>query len=269
MARRDFAGKSVLITGAGRGIGRALALEWAGRGARLFLGARTASEIEQVAQACGERGSVDALSHPLDLSCEESISEWVARATEALGSIDCLVNNAGVTMRSLFADLEPAAARELFEVNFFGTLAVTRAALEPLRRARGQVVVISSLTGLAGVPTRSVYSASKFALHGLFGALRIEESVSGLSVLLVCPGFVETGIRQDAMGKGGGGTGLSGGTVGPVMTAEDLAVRTVRAAEQDRRLLVPGRDGRLLHRLARFAPRLLDRVLARKLMEGR
>ena len=261
MPGQAFKDLVVLITGASRGIGRALALQFADQGGRLALAARSGAELLAVAEECRARGA-DAIAIPTDIGVEQQCGAAIDQTATELGPVDVLVNNAGISMVVPFADLggmEPI--EQLMRVNYLGAVYCTFHALPHLAARSGRIVNVCSLTGLAGVPTRTGYAASKHAMAGFFDSLRIELAGSGVSVTTVYPGFVETGIRERAAGAGAGrGKEASAGRI---MTAERCAALTIRAATRRRRELVMTARGRGARWLRLVAPGLVDRIAAR------
>ncbi len=198
-----FAGKTVLITGASEGIGRALALALAAPGVRLALNARNAARLAQAAAECAARGAA-VLALPADVSQQQDCAQLVARAVERFGGLDILVNNAGITMWSRFDAISDFSVFErLLSVNYLGAVYTTAAALPHLRAARGLIVAVASIAGLTGVPERTAYAASKHALVGFFESLRIELAGSGVDVTLIAPDFVVSEIHRRAIGPDG------------------------------------------------------------------
>lgn len=198
----DHQGKVVWITGASSGIGEALAYALAEQGAQLVLSARRLDELERVRLAC--RTPDAHFSLPLDLAEAASFQAKVAAVTERLGRIDLLINNAGISQRSLARDTLLSVDKQLMEVNYLGTVALTKAVLPGmLARQAGHVVAVTSLVGKFGTPMRSSYAASKHALHGFFDSLRAELWRDGIRVSLVCPGFIRTNLTYHAL-KGDG-----------------------------------------------------------------
>ena len=200
---RGFDGRTVWITGASGGLGEALAHAFGAEGARLVLSARRAGELDRVAAAVAEAGGT-ARALPMDLADPDSIAHAAADVARVEGRIDVLVHNAGLTQRALVADAGIEIYRRLFEVNFFGPLALTRAAL-PAMAGGGRIVAISSIAAYYSSPYRSGYNASKKALHGLFDAFRAEAHRDGISVLLVVLGSVRTQVSVNAL-RGDGST---------------------------------------------------------------
>ena len=196
-----FTGKTVLITGASEGIGRALALTLASERPRLALNARNAARLAEAASACAALGA-QVLELPGDVSRQEECAALVARTLAHFGALDVLVNNAGITMWSRFdrtGDLGVFA--QLLATNYLGPVYLTAAALPALKAARGLIVAVASMAGLTGVPERSGYAASKHALVGFFESLRIELAGSGVDVTIVAPDFVVSEIHRRAIGR--------------------------------------------------------------------
>ncbi len=258
---RDFAGKTVVVTGAAGGLGCALALRFAAAGARIVALDRDAA----VLQGLTFPGGTDAVRIACDVSSEADCLRAMAEARRAFGGIDVLVNNAGITHRSAFTRTEPAVIRRVMEVNFFGALHCTHAALEDLVARRGLVVAISSVAGFAPLVARTGYAASKHALHGFFDSLRTEVEPLGVKVLLVCPSFISTGIEKNALAGDGGPVRHAQSIVGGRSTPEAMAERIFRAAQAERRLLLPDRVSRLSWWVSRLAPRLYARLMVKKL----
>ena len=258
---RDFAGKTVVVTGAAGGLGCALALRFAAAGARIVALDRDAA----VLQGLTFPGGTDAVRIACDVSSEADCLRAMAEARRAFGGVDVLINNAGITHRSAFTRTEPAVIRRVMEVNFFGALHCTHAALEDLVARRGLVVAISSVAGFAPLVARTGYAASKHALHGFFDSLRTEVEPLGVKVLLVCPSFISTGIERNALAGDGGPVRHAQSIVGGRSTPEAMAERIFRAAQAERRLLLPDRVSRLSWWVSRLAPRLYARLMVKKL----
>lgn len=195
-------GKVVLITGGSSGIGRATALRLAGHGARVALAARSTESLEEVVSEISAAGG-QALAIPTDVTergqCQRAVEETVSQ----LGQLDVLICSAGVSMRAPFADSDVDAVERVFRVNFYGTMYTTYYAIPHVRRTRGSLVAISSLTGKRGTPSYSVYGASKFAVQGLYESLRLELRADGVHVGIVSPGFVDTPLRTRVLGPDG------------------------------------------------------------------
>ncbi|MEO8379419.1 MAG: SDR family NAD(P)-dependent oxidoreductase [Acidobacteriota bacterium] len=254
-----YANKTVWITGASSGIGEALAVAWSREGATVILSARNAQELERVRAACvnPERHRV----LPLDLSDTAAIV--VAAAT--VPEVDVVVHSGGVSQRSLVAGTDLATDRAIMEVNYFGTVALTKAVLPSmLARGSGHFVPISSVIGYVGIPTRSAYSASKHALHGFFDALRAENAKDGIRVTIVCPGYIRTKVSENALRGDGSKYGQLDDTHKNAMLPEEAAPRIIDGVSKNKREVRVG--GKEIHAIAlqRFFPALAARVIRLK-----
>ena len=261
--------KTVLITGASTGIGRALALELARAGAQLSLNARDPERLEQAARECAALGAA-VLAVPGDVSRPEDCRQMVARTLERFQKLDVLVNNAGMTMWARFdalADLEPL--ERLLAVNYLGAARVTAAALPYLRNSRGLIVAVASIAGLTGVPERTGYAASKHAMVGFFESLRIELRGSGVDVTIVAPDFVVSELHTGALGADGRPLGRSPMNEPHIMTSEQCARLIARAMRRRTRLLITSRRGRFGRWARLLAPALVDRIAARAIRRRR
>jgi NAD(P)-dependent dehydrogenase (short-subunit alcohol dehydrogenase family) len=194
--------KVILITGGSSGIGRGTALRLAGLGARIVVAARTAAALDEVVREATRRGA-EAAAVPADVTDREQCGRAVAAAVERFGRLDVLVCSAGVSMRAPFADSDLGALERVVQVNFLGTLFATWFAVPHVKATRGSLVAISSLTGKVGTPSYAAYGASKFAVQGLYEALRRELAPDGVHVGVVSPGFVDTPLRDKVMGPDG------------------------------------------------------------------
>jgi short-subunit dehydrogenase len=195
----NFKDKIVWITGASSGIGEGLVMAFAKAGAKVVLSARRREELEKVQQNAQLNDS-NSLILPLDVSHTDSLTAKTQEVLQKFGRIDILVNNAGITQRAAFKDLSFEVVRQIMEINFFGNIALTKAVLPHLLAQKsGSIVVISSVVGKFGTPLRTLYAASKHALHGFYDALRAETWTDNLHVMLVCPGYVKTNISLNAV----------------------------------------------------------------------
>jgi short-subunit dehydrogenase len=264
-----FAGKTVLITGASEGIGRALALELAPDRPRLVLAGRNVQRLETAAEQCRARGA-EALAVQADVSREEDCRMLVTRTIEHMGAIDALVNNAGMTMWSRFDAVRDFTCFErLLAVNYLGCVYLTAAALPHLKQSRGLIVAVASVAGLTGVPERTGYAASKHAMVGFFESLRIELRGSGVDVTLVAPDFVVSEIHRRAIGPDGRPLGQSPMQEARIMTTEQCARLILRAMERRQRLLITSFRGRVGHWARLIAPALVDRIAERAIRQRR
>jgi short-subunit dehydrogenase len=260
-------GSRIILTGASEGIGRALALELAARGARLALAARDRQRLESLAQECRARGG-EARALPTDITSQQDC-EWLVNETvAAFGGIDVLVHNAGITMWSRFDALSDLSIFErIMDVNYLAPVRLTALALPQLKQSKGLLVAVASLAGLTGVPERSGYAASKHALIGFFDSLRIELAGSGVDVSVIAPDFVATEIHKRAIGPDGEPLGDSPMVKTKIMTAEACAARIARAIGKRERQVLMSTRGRLGRWLKLLAPSMIDRIAARAIRQ--
>lgn len=261
--------KIILITGASSGIGEALAVRWAREGHSLILVARSEDALQRVAERCEALGG-KALVVPADLTDEAQARAAVQRGVDAFGRLDVVVNNAGITMWARFDELTSLhPAETLFRVNVMSALYLTHAALPHLKVSRGRLAAVASLTGLAGVPTRSLYAATKHAMRGFFDTLRIELKPFGVSVTVAYPGFVNTGVRAKALGADGQPLGFSPVQEQRVMDVDTCARLIAKAIERRKRQEIMTLRGKLGRWLQLIAPALVDRIAERAISQGR
>ncbi len=262
-----FAGKIIWITGASSGIGEALAHAFAREGARLVLSSRRPDELERVRRALPRAD--DHFCLPLDLTRSDSFATLTAQVLGKFSVIDILVNNGGVSQRALAVAATLEVERALMEVNYFGTVALTKAVLPAmLARRAGHVVVISSVMGYIGTPGRSTYAAAKHALHGYFDSLRAEVWQDGVKVTLVCPGYVKTKVSDNALGARGEKHGRTDAATERGITAERCAAATLRAIARGQEEISVGGPEIWAITLKRFFPRLLSRVVRKMKFSG-
>ncbi len=252
--------KTVIITGASSGIGLACAWEFAAKGAHVILAARSIERITGVAGEMKEKG-YRALAVRTDVSIEEDCRRLIETAHSETGRIDILINNAGLSMRALFGETDFRVLERLMDVNFWGAVYCTRYALPYLLETKGTVAGISSIAGYQGLPGRTGYSASKFAMHGFLEAVRIEYMMMGLHVLIAAPGFTSSNIRKAALAGDGSEQGESPRTEEKMMTSEEVARKIVQSVAKRKRTLVLTTQGRLTVLLKKIAPTLLDRMV--------
>jgi NAD(P)-dependent dehydrogenase (short-subunit alcohol dehydrogenase family) len=261
---RDLRGKVVLISGAAGGLGAALCLRYAAAGSRIAAMDLDATRLAALVSALQKVGS-QALALPGDVTDPAHCQAAVAATIKHFGVLDGLINNAGISHRSLLQDTRLEVIRSVMEVNFFGALNLTQAALPTITAQRGFIVAISSVAGFSPLIGRTGYAASKHALHGFFDSLRSEVEASGVSVTLVCPSFIRTGIGAAGLGGDGAKAGGARLTSGGESTAQDIAERIFVAVTGKRRLLLPDQTSRLAWWISRLAPRLYARTMKRRL----
>jgi len=259
----DLKNKTVIITGASSGIGRACAEEFAKRGANLVLGARQYVTLCEITEDLEKRYTIKAVAVQCDVSKENECEQLISQAVLTFGGIDVLINNAGISMRALFKDLDLIVIRNLMDVNFWGAVYCTKYALPYLLKNRGSLVGVSSIAGFHGLPGRTGYSASKFALNGFLEALRIENLKTGLHVMLAAPGFTTSNIRNVALVKDGSAQGESNLEEDKMMTSERVAEIIADGVVKRKRSLVMTGNGKLTVFLDRFVPAVLDKLIYR------
>ncbi len=254
---------SVVITGGAHGIGAALGARFAAAGHRVALLDLDADAARERAAAL-EAGGARALALECDVTSRKACDDAIARVTAAFGGVDVLVNDAGITQLGLVRETDVEVLRRVMEVNFFGAVNATLAALPSLLERRGRVALMSSVAGFAPLATRAGYVASKHALQGFFATLRAEHARDGLGVTLVCPSFVRTHIGERALGtrEGAGAAARSGVAreIEPAAAAEVI----YRGIAAGRRLVWVGREARLAWWLSQLAPRLYERLMLRR-----
>jgi NAD(P)-dependent dehydrogenase (short-subunit alcohol dehydrogenase family) len=264
LVRRDFNGSSVVITGGAGGIGRALARSFGGAGAKIAIVDLPSSPLGMAREELASAG-IEALALPCDITDREQVRDAMATIREAFGSIDVLINNAGIVHRSAFADTQPEVFRRVMEVNLFGALHCTQACMDDLVANRGLIIAVSSIAGLAPLYGRSGYAASKHAMHGLFESLGAEVADKGVGVLMVCPSFVASGIEASALGADGKRIDRPRSKIGRLGAPDDVAVEVLKAARSGRRRLVLTPLGKTSALLSSLAPGLYERLMIRKL----
>lgn len=253
---------TVVITGGGGGLGRAFARAFARQGARVVLLDFDQALLDEALSELRSAGH-DPLGVQCDVRDPDACVAAMAKVEAATGGISVLLNNAGVTHRSLFAETDLSVLRKVMEVNYFGAVHCTRAAMPALLRSRGTVAAVSSVAGFAPLLGRTGYAASKHALHGFFGSLRTELTGTGVSVLLICPSFVDTPLDRNAMAGDGSPVSHTRALVGRPLTADDVANAVVRAVRTRKRLLLVSPIARASLWLSRLVPGIYERLMRR------
>jgi len=250
----------MLITGASSGIGKALSLQALADGYRVVMVARNIAAMEDAVR--GDHLDIERyLIVGADIGDREACRMVVDRTIAHFGRLDVLVNNAGISMRALFEEVDVSVLEALMRVNFWGAVYCTHHALPWLLQARGSVVGVSSIAGYKGLPARTGYSASKFALQGFLESLRIENMKRNLHVLIACPGFTASNIRKTALAKDGSVQGESPRDEHTMMTAEEVSLHILEAIKLRKHRLVLTRQGKLTVLLNKFFPRWVDQLV--------
>lgn len=226
-----------IITGASSGIGLACAREFGNRGAKLVLAARSTDKLNLIQEEL-EALNIDVLVVTTDVSKEEECRGLIEKAIERFGRIDVLINNAGLSMRATVEDVQISVLKRLMDVNFWGTVYCTKFALPHLLQTKGSVIGVSSVAGFIGLPARSGYSASKFAMNGFLETLRTEHIKTGLHVLIVAPGFTASNVRTCALVADGSSQGETPRKENKMMSAEKVARKIYCAYTKRKRTLI-------------------------------
>lgn len=253
-------GKTVIVTGASSGIGMACAEAFAAHGCRVMLSARQKDKLDNIVIKLKQEGH-DVASFAADVSKEEDCRNLIDETIKQFGQIDVLICNAGISMRAIFKDVDLNVIRKVMETNFWGTVYCTKYALPHLLRSKGSVVGISSIAGKKGLPGRTGYAASKFAMEGFLETLRTENLKKDLHVLVACPGFTTSNIRNSALAKDGSTQGESPRDEQNMMSAEEVANHIFSAVKNRKRDLVLTFNGKMTVLLNKFFPGLMDKVV--------
>ncbi len=263
MKQREMRGKVVLISGAAGGLGAALCQRYAAAGSRIAAVDVDAARLESLVSDLKQRGA-QALALPGNITDAASCQAAVTATLSHLGSIDGLINNAGISQRSLLRCTRLEVIRQVMEVNFFGAVHLTHSALPHITAQRGFIAAISSVAGFSPLIGRTGYASSKHALHGFFDSLRSEVEDLGVSVTLVCPSFIRTGIGDAGLGGDGAPASTARLTTGGEARAQDIAERIFFAIAESRPLLLPDRTSRLAWWLSRLAPQRYASIMKRR-----
>jgi len=269
MAESLFHDNVIVITGASAGIGLEIARMLAREGASLVLAARNPDLLAEAAESCRALGA-KVVAIPTDVSDRDQCRELIEKTVAEFGRIDTLINNAGISMHARFDELHDIDAVErITAINYFGSVYCTWYALPYLKKTKGRLVAISSLTGRNGVPTRTLYSGTKHAMAGFFDSLRIELKEDGVSVTVIYPGFVATDIAERALGPNGKPLGTRPVVKNAIMSVEECARQTVDAIAHRKREVIMTRRARLGMLMKAIWPDIVDRIAERGIKRGR
>ncbi|MDB5133595.1 MAG: family oxidoreductase [Mucilaginibacter sp.] len=253
--------KIVVITGASSGIGKALAIEFASRGANLVVAARNYVALCELTESLINQYGIKAVAVQCDVAVEDDCSHLIKQTILTFGKMDILINNAGISMRALFKDVDLKVLKTVMDVNFWGTVYCTKYALPHITQTQGSIVGVSSIAGYKGLPGRSGYSSSKFAMNGFLDALRMENLKTGVHVMTACPGFTASNIRNTALAKDGSQQGESTLEEDKMMTADEVAKIIADGVENRSRTLIMTGQGKLLVLISKFFPAWLDKLV--------
>lgn len=252
--------KVVIITGGSSGIGKALAEEFGRNGSRIVITGRNAAELDKAVTDLQAKG-VTVIGVQADVSHEEDNRKMAEAAIAKYGTIDVLINNAGISMRALFEDVDLDVVKKVMDINFYGVLYATKYCLAEIKKNKGSIVGVSSIAGYRGLPGRTGYSASKFALNGFLEVLRTELLKTGVHVLTACPGFTASNIRKRSLTKDGSSQGESPRNEQEMMSAEECARHIYRATINRKRTLILTTQGKLAVFLNKWLPALADKMV--------
>jgi dehydrogenase/reductase SDR family protein 7B len=260
----DFNDKIIWITGASSGIGKALAIALSKRNAKLILSSRNEVELQKVKELCENTAAIQIL--PIDLEDYHNLIEKTAQALTFFGEIDLLFNNGGISQRSLAKDTSIDVDKRIMDINYLGTIALTKALLPHfIQKNSGHFVVTTSIVGKVATPLRSSYSASKHALHGFFDSLRAEVYQNNIKVTLVCPGFVQTNVSLNALTGDGSPQNKMDAATNNGLTSEDFVIQLLKAVKNEKQeVYIGGFKEKLGVYTKRFFPKLLS-VMIRKM----
>lgn len=253
-------GKVVIVTGASSGIGEACVKTYASKGSKVVMAARSLDKLNALEATLKAEGK-EVFAVKADVSKEEDCKDLVEQAVNRYGQIDILINNAGISMRAAFKDVDLAVLKNLMDVNFWGTVYCTKYALPYLLKTKGSVVGVSSIAGFVGLPARSGYSSSKWAMQGFLNTLRIEHLKDGLHVLVAAPGFTASNVRFSALTADGSKQGETPRKEEKMMSSEEVANHIYNAVRKRKRTLVlTFVEGKLTVFLSKWLPKLLDKL---------
>ncbi len=252
--------KVAIITGSSSGIGKALCYELAKQGCKIVLVARRQVLIEEIANDISIKYGVETKAITADVSKESDCKMFIESTIDFFGKIDILINNAGVSQRALFNDLEIDVIRKVMDVNYWGQIYASKFALPYLLETKGSLVAVSSISGMSPLPARTGYCSSKYAVHGFMDSLRIEHLKTGLHVMIAAPEYVASEIRTHALMSDGSEQGSSPRHEKNMLSAETVAKRIVKGIRKRRRTMLIGKKGILAVGLSRFTPKFMDRL---------
>ncbi len=250
--------KIVIITGASSGIGKALAYEVSKKGAKVIIAARREQKLIELQKEL-EKSGTEVLSVKTDVTSEADCKTLIDKTVAKFGKIDILINNAGISMRAAFKDLDLKVIKNVMDVNFWGTVYCTKYAIPYLLESSGSVVAVSSITGYTGLPARTGYASSKYAVHGFMESLRIEHLKTGLHVMVIAPSFTESDVRKNALTFDGSPQGVTPRNEESLMSSEDAAKIMVKAIIKRKQALVMTWKGTAIVFLRKVFPRFLDK----------
>ena len=260
-------GKVAVLTGASSGIGKSLSSQLIGKVETLILLGRNRSALEEMVGQLKGAG-VSAFQFEVDLNNEESVQNAIREIRGITNEIHFLINNAGLSQRSIATETESAVEQQIFQVNYFGPIALTKGLIGQLRNGKGKIIVVTSIVGKFGFGLRSSYSAAKHALHGYFESLRLEEEKHGVSVQFIVPGRIKTSVSMNALnGKGSAHQQMDEGQANG-MSADTCAKKIVQAMATNKKEVLIGGKEILMVRLKKYLPSLFYRIARKEIQKN-
>ena len=256
--------KVVIITGASSGIGEACAIAFAKKGAKVVIAARSIDKLKLVEESIKKTGT-EVLAVKCDVAVKSDSENLINETLRKFDQIDVLINNAGISMRAIFNDMELEVLERVMNINFYGAVYCTKYALPHILKNKGSVVGVSSIAGYVGLPARTGYSASKYAMQGFLDALRTENLKTGLHVMVACPGFTASNIRNTALSADGSSQGETPRDEGKMMTAEEVANHILNGVVKRKRTLVLTTEGKLAVFLGKLFPKFIEKQVYNKM----
>lgn len=264
MKQESLKNKVVIITGATSGIGEACASVFGQEGAKIVITGRNEEKLEIGRQKLEAQG-IEVLAILADASIEQDNEKMADAVLSKFGRIDILINNAGISMRALFQDLDLEVFKKVMDTNFWGTIYATKYCLPQILKNKGTIIGISSINGFRGTPARTAYTASKFAINGFFDALRTEVMNQGVHVLVASPGFTASNIRNSALTANGSTQGQSPRDESKMMSSEEVAKEILKATLKHKRDLILTTQGKMAVFVNKWFPGLMDSIVYRQM----
>lgn len=251
-----FLNKTILITGATSGIGKAMAILFLSKGAKVSICGRNSENLKAFEE---EINNTNLYTVQADVSKENDCKNFIEKSLSRFNSIDILINNAGISMRAMFQDVDLNVLRQSMDINYWGTVYCTKFALPYIKKSKGSILGISSIAGYKGLPCRTGYSSSKFAMQGFLESIRIELLHTGVNVMWVSPGFVASNIRNTALNADGKAQSETPLNEDKLMSAEECASLILKAIEKRKRTLIMTTQGKLTVWMNKFFPSFVDK----------
>jgi short-subunit dehydrogenase len=264
MKKQVLKDKVVIITGATSGIGEACALVFGRNGAKVVITGRNQEKLDQTLGQLKSQ-NIDALAILADAATEVDIQRMAEKTISHFGKIDILINNAGISMRALFLDLDLDVFKQVMDTNFYGTVYATKYCLPEILKTKGSIIGISSINGYRGTPARTAYSASKYAMNGFLEALRTEVMNQGVHILVASPGFTASNIRNGALTAHGESQGKSPRDESKMMSPEEVAKSILKSTLDRKRDLVLTTQGKMAVFLNKWLPSMMDRIVYKEM----